>query len=124
VVATRRVGFGESGESLESDERRFEYLVVEAMKMAELPDHLRRFGQQRLNELVQQQVDKVQSVYDRVLDAGRGQSLEEVKALLAQEWRSEFGAELTESKLSEQAAPLAEGRRIVVKTKMTRSLQS
>jgi hypothetical protein len=73
---------------------------------------------------VQQQAGKVQGVYDRVLDAGRGQSLEEVKALLTQEWRTEFGSELTESELSERAAPLAEGRRIVVKLKMTPSLQS
>jgi hypothetical protein len=87
------------------------------MKPQELPDYLRRATQERLAELVDRQANRVQGVYDVVLHAGRGRSLDDVKELLAREWRTAFGTELTEPKLSELAAPLAEGRRIVVKAR-------
>ena len=60
----------------------------------------------------------VQSVYGRVLRLGKGKSLMEVKDLLAREWRSTFGTNITDPELSEAAEKLAKGQRIKVVLRM------
>jgi hypothetical protein len=50
----------------------------------------------------------------------QGKSGDEVKALLAQEWRSAFGTEIAEPNLSQAASVLASGRRIKVELKVKR----
>lgn len=66
------------------------------------------------NDAARTQADRVQRLYDHVLEAGRGKTDAEVKELLAQEWRSTFGTEITDPELSQAAAVLAGGRRIEV----------
>lgn len=66
------------------------------------------------NDAARTQADRLQRVYDNVLEAGQGKTEAEVKELLAQQWRSTFGAEITDSELSQAAAVLAVGRRIKV----------
>jgi hypothetical protein len=68
-----------------------------------------------INNAVQVRADELQAVYDRVLQAGRGKSLEEVKQVLQAEVRSTFGTEITDPELSDCAEVLAAGRRIVVR---------
>ena len=85
------------------------------MKLDELPDFLRRYAERRPRELAQIQADKMQAVYDKVLRASRGKDLDHVKLLLASEWRSAFGSDIAEPRLSQRAAELAAGRRVKVK---------
>jgi hypothetical protein len=68
-----------------------------------------------LEEAARQWAGRVEAVYDRVIRAGRGESLDEVKLLLAREWRAEFGTDVPESGLSRCAELLAEGRHIQVR---------
>lgn len=76
---------------------------------------LKEHAERQMSTNVQQQHVKLQGVYDRVLAAGQGKTVDEVKALLAQEWRSAFGQEMTGPNLSKAANVLAEGRRIEVR---------
>lgn len=70
---------------------------------------------QALDAAVQVQANELQAVYDRVLQAGRGKSLDEVKALLCDDIRATFGTEITDPDLSACAEVLACGRRIEVR---------
>jgi hypothetical protein len=79
-----------------------------------LKEHVR----QQLPIMAQQSSSKLQSVYDRVLAAGQGKNVDEVRDLLAVEWRSTFGQELSEPNLTEAATVLAEGRRIEVRLRI------
>jgi hypothetical protein len=54
----------------------------------------------------------VQKVYDDVLDAGRGKTVDQVKALLICQWQATFGVPLADPELSRVAAALADGRRV------------
>jgi hypothetical protein len=84
----------------------------------DLPGALRRFTDEQSRRLPQIAADRLQDLYDRVLRDGEGKSVDEVKVLLASEWRSMYGKDLSESDLSERAAVLAAGRRIVVKLRV------
>jgi hypothetical protein len=66
-------------------------------------------------EAVQQRAGELQELYDRVLRTEAGKPVEDAKAALAREWRSAFGAELTDPELSDTAAVLASGTRIKVR---------
>jgi hypothetical protein len=66
------------------------------------------------NEIVGEQAGKLQDLLDRVFRLAPGKSVDWVKTVLAQEWRSEFDAEITDPELSEYAKTLAEGHRIKV----------
>lgn len=66
------------------------------------------------NDVAQTSADRLQRVYDHVLQAGQGRTEADVKELLAYEWRSTFGTEITDPELSQTAAVLAAGRRIQV----------
>jgi hypothetical protein len=68
-----------------------------------------------INNAVQVRADELQAVYDRVSQAGRGKSLEDVKQLLQAEVRSTIGTVITDPELSDCAEVLAAGRRIVVR---------
>ena len=70
---------------------------------------------QALGAAAQAQADKSQAVYDRVLQAGEGKSLDQVKALLRDDFRATFGTEITDPGLSACAEMLASGRRIEVR---------
>jgi hypothetical protein len=72
---------------------------------------------QALNGALQAQADQLQAVYDRVLQAGQGKSLEEVKELLGHNIRATFGTEITDPELSACSEVLASGRRIEVRRK-------
>lgn len=70
-------------------------------------------GLQGLAQHVGEQVAaKTQEVYDRVLLAGTGKSVQEVEDLLAHELESEFGAAPTSPDLTNIASELAAGRRV------------
>jgi hypothetical protein len=60
------------------------------------------------------QADKIQAVYDKVLHDGRGKGLDDVRRLLAEEWRSALGSDLTEPRLQQRAAELAAETRVEV----------
>jgi len=79
---------------------------------------LKEHAERQMMSHVHGQADKLQGVYDRVLDSSQGKTENEVKALLIQEWRSTFGNELGEPQLSAAASVLAEGRRIKVQTEI------
>jgi hypothetical protein len=79
-----------------------------------LKEHVR----QQLPTMAQQSSSKLQSVYDRVLATGQGRDVDEVRDLLAVEWRSTFGQELAEPNLTEAATMLADGRRIEVRLRI------
>lgn len=80
-----------------------------------MPNWLHRSRQKRLEA---EGLAKIQDVCNRVLREGRGKSFEEVKVLLADEWRRAEHSELVEPQLSKFAAMLtlaiAEGRPIEV----------
>lgn len=84
------------------------------MKPEDLAAELRRLAQEKPRELAQAQADKIQKVYDRALAEVGGRDIEEVKKLLATEWRSTLGSDLEEPNLSKTASVLAEGRGIKV----------
>jgi len=65
-------------------------------------------------EIVEEQAQRLQDLLDRVFRLASGRSVEWVKIVLAQEWRSEFDVEITDPELSEYAGALTEGRRIKV----------
>ena len=67
------------------------------------------------DEAARKQAARLQSVYDRVLEAGRGKDLGAMKVLLSNEWRSEFGTAIPDQQLSQSAEVLAQGRRIEVR---------
>jgi hypothetical protein len=79
-----------------------------------LKEHVR----QQFPIIAQQSSSNLQGVYDRVLAAGQGKNVDEVRDLLAVEWRSTFGQELSEPNLTEAATVLAEGRRIEVRLRI------
>lgn len=60
----------------------------------------------------QLRVDELQIVCDRVLHAGQGKSVDEVKALLRNDVRTTLGTEITDPELSTYAEVLASGRRV------------
>jgi hypothetical protein len=70
---------------------------------------------QAIDDVMQSRADQLQAVYDRVLEAGEGKTLADVKALLRDEWHSTFGTEITDPDLSACAEVLASGRRIEVR---------
>jgi len=78
----------------------------------------REHAERQVASHVRDQADKLQGVYDRVLAASRGKPVDDVKVLLAQEWRSTFDQEITDPQLSRVANVLAEGRRIEVQTRV------
>lgn len=84
------------------------------MKLQDLPDFLRRYSQEQRRQLPRVQADKIQAVYDRVLIEGRGKSVEQVKILLATEWRSALGTDLEDLTLSQAATEVAAGKRIKI----------
>lgn len=88
------------------------------MKVEDLPEALRQLARDRPRQLAQAQADKIQKVYDQVLQDGGGKSVEEVRSLLAREWRSALGGDLTEPRLSQAAAELAAGNRIKMKLRV------
>src|SRR6266700_5119252 len=58
-------------------------------------------GQKRLErEAAQQAAKQMQAVMDRVLRAGRGRSVPEVKRVLRREWRSVLGGDITDPELT------------------------
>jgi hypothetical protein len=63
-------------------------------------------------EAARQGADRMQGVFDRVLELGEGKPVQEVKVILAREWRSAFGGDITDPELSRDAALLAAGHRI------------
>lgn len=71
--------------------------------------------QQLTQEAGRQVAARAQDVYDRVLSMGEGKSLQEVKSLLAREWKSVFGTVPTDPDLTNVAAELAAGRRVEVR---------
>jgi hypothetical protein len=89
------------------------------VKLEDLPEALKQLVRERPRQLAQAQTNKIQDVYDRVLRDGSGRSIEDVKILLAHEWRSSFGSDLAEPELSQVAAELAAGNRIKVKLKVS-----
>jgi len=78
-----------------------------------------KWNEQGLQQLAQeagrQVAAKTQDVYDRVLSIGAGKSPQEVKDLLAREWKSEFGTVPTDPDLTNVATELAAGRRVEVR---------
>ncbi len=66
-------------------------------------------------EAVQQSADELQELYDRVLRTEAVKPVEDVKIVLAREWRTTFDTELTDPELSDTAAVLASGTRIEVR---------
>ena len=88
------------------------------MNLNDFAKNARQLSEELPRELAQEQADRLQSVYDRVLRLGQGKSLIEVKDLLAREWRSTFGTNITDPELSERAAKLAEGQQIKVVLRM------
>ncbi len=69
-------------------------------------------------EAVRQRADELQELYDRVLTTEAGKPVEDVKTVLAREWRTTFDTELTDPELSDTAEVLASGTRIKVKLDM------
>jgi hypothetical protein len=82
------------------------------VRLEDLPDFLRGFGEEHLRQNIDASQHEVQGVYDRVFEAGQGKSIDEVKELLAAEWRSTFGTELPEADAFKVAEVLARGQRI------------
>ena len=80
------------------------------MKIKFDDDAIRRMA----NDAARTRADRLQRVYDNVLEAGQGKTEAEVKELLAREWRSTFDGEITDPELSQATAVLAGGRRIKV----------
>jgi hypothetical protein len=76
------------------------------------------------NEIVEEQAGKLQDLLDRVFRLAPGKSVDWVKTVLAQEWRSEFDAEITDPELSEYAKTLAEGHRIKVQPEIKHWMQA
>jgi hypothetical protein len=70
------------------------------------------------SEIVEEQASTLQDLLDRVFQLAPGKSVDWVKALLAKEWRSEFGSEITDPELSEYAQTLAGGCRIKVQPQL------
>ncbi len=71
-------------------------------------------GMKRLEREVGQQAAKeMQTVMDRVLRAARGRPVAEVKRMLRREWRSVLGGDITDPELTQWAALLAAGKRVV-----------
>ncbi len=89
------------------------------MRPEDVPEALWQFAQENLRDFMQARQDELQGVYDRVLHDGQGRSVEEVKDLLADEWWSTFGTNLSDPDLSECAEVLAQGRRIRVEAEST-----
>ncbi len=77
-------------------------------------DGIRRMA----NEVVQAQAGTLQAVYDRVLQAGQGKSVDEVKVLLQREVRLTLGGDITDPELTSCAEVLAQGRRIEVRPEL------
>jgi hypothetical protein len=84
------------------------------MKLEDAAGEIRRKADERIQELAQERAAEYQELYDRVLQSGQGKSVEEVKVLLAREWRQALMPEISDSELSEKARLLAEGNRIKV----------
>jgi hypothetical protein len=70
---------------------------------------------QAIDAAAQLRVDELQAICDRVLYAGQGKSLDDVKALLRNDVRKTFGTEITDPDLSAYAEALASGRRVEVR---------
>ena len=70
---------------------------------------------QVVNDAAQYRMAQLQVVYDRVLEAGRGKSLEEVKELLRSDIRTTFGTEMVDPELTACSQELVSGRRIEVR---------
>jgi hypothetical protein len=70
------------------------------------------------DQIAQDTANELQGVFDRVLEAGRGNSVEQVKVLLAQELGED--TEITDEELTEYAQLLADGTRIEVKAEVER----
>lgn len=64
-------------------------------------------------EVGHQTAKEMQAVLDRVLRAGKGKPVAEVKRLLRREWRSALGGDITDPDLTRWAKLLAAGQRIV-----------
>jgi hypothetical protein len=77
------------------------------------PLKIGNFNQKTLHTLMVEHQD----VYDRVLRAEAGNSVESVKASLAREFRIAFGRELTEPALTHIAVALAGSMRVEVTTR-------
>ena len=88
--------------------------VRRRVRPQDLPDFLKQYKEEQLRHLPRIQADKIQTVYDRVLHSGRGRDVEDVKILLAREWRSVLGSDLGEPTLSQAAVELASGKRIKI----------
>jgi hypothetical protein len=77
------------------------------------PLRIRRFNQKALRDAVEPEVQRLQQRVDevcgRVLRAGADRPVEDIKTMLAQEWLTAFGRELTDPDLSRIAAALAAG---------------
>jgi hypothetical protein len=71
-------------------------------------DEIRKLGENVARQTA------VQDLYDRVLSMGQGKPVEEVKAILAREWRAALGGDITDPELSHTAGLLAHGHRIKV----------
>ncbi len=56
---------------------------------------------QALDAAMQARADELQAVYDGVLQAGQGKSLDEVKEFLRNDIRTTFGTEITDPDFSE-----------------------
>lgn len=69
-------------------------------------------------EAVRQRADELQELYDRVLRTEADKPVEDVKTVLAREWRATFDTELTGPELSDTAEVLASGTRIKVQLDM------
>lgn len=65
------------------------------------------------NEVGQQAAKEMQKVVDRVLRAGKGKPVAEVKRMLRREWRTALGGDITDPELTKWAELLAAGHRIV-----------
>jgi len=68
-----------------------------------------------IDGVMQDRADQLQAVYDLVLQSGQGESLEDVKGLLRNEFHATFGTEITDPDLTACADVLASGRRIEVR---------
>jgi hypothetical protein len=77
----------------------------------ELADDMNEF----VNAAARSHAAKVQVVMDRVLQAGQGKTVDEVKAFLQGEVRSALGGDITDPELSSYAERLAAGQRVEVK---------
>jgi hypothetical protein len=68
------------------------------------------------DEIVQEQADELQGIFDRVLGLAPGRTVDEIKTLLAQELNVGGDAEIDDEELTEYAQTLAEGTRIEVQS--------